>query len=98
VLAFKQRTHGPRSIATGTSLNSLGSLLRKQGAMEEAERLLREALAIREAHPQASLAVGWVCCRALNCQGSLGWAGPAPAIELPEVAALATAEYGRLAG
>lgn len=52
VLAAKEATHGPDSVAAGTSLNSLGVLLRKRGSLEEAEALLRRALTIREARPR----------------------------------------------
>lgn len=51
VLRFKQQTHGPGSVAAGTSYNSLGSLLRKRGGLQEAEEMLRKAVEIREAHP-----------------------------------------------
>lgn len=52
VLAWKERTYGPRDIRTCTTVNSLGSLLRKRGELAEAETLLRRAMEVREAHPQ----------------------------------------------
>jgi hypothetical protein len=52
VLAFKERVYGPRDIRTCTTVNSLGSLLRKRGQLEEAEVLLRRAMEVREAHPR----------------------------------------------
>ena len=51
VLAWKEASAGPESVAAGTSLNSLGVLARRRGALAEAEALLRRALAIREAQP-----------------------------------------------
>ncbi|PSC76970.1 sodium phosphate symporter [Micractinium conductrix] len=51
VLVFKQRYYGLTTVYVGTSLNSLGSLLRKRGEWQEAETLLRRALAIREGVP-----------------------------------------------
>ncbi|KAL4422739.1 hypothetical protein ABPG75_008936 [Micractinium tetrahymenae] len=51
LLAFRERAFGPENTRTAITLNSLGSLCRKRGALEEAEALLRRALAVREAAP-----------------------------------------------
>lgn len=52
VLAYKERAYGPRDIRTCTTVNSLGSLLRKRGQLQEAEALLWRAMEVREAHPR----------------------------------------------
>ena len=54
MLAYKERVYGPRDIRTCTTVNSLGSLLRKRGQLDEAETLLRRAMEVREAHPRES--------------------------------------------
>ena len=50
-LAWKASFWGASAVQTSSSYSSLGNLLRRKGDLDEAEILLKKAVAIREATP-----------------------------------------------